>query len=109
MDIADLADKYLTRPLKFLFPEPIILVVSLYVSFIHGLVYALLEAYPYVFEQIHGMTPCVADLTFIDLLTGVLLAWGFILSKHATYRKKLLENENVPVPEWRLRPTSLGG
>lgn len=108
LDMAELADTYFTRPLKLLFTEPIILAVSLYMSFIYGLVYALLEAYPYVFEQIHGMTAGVAGLTFIGLLIGVLLALGFILSQHATYRRKLLENENVPVPEWRLRPTMLG-
>lgn len=108
VDLADLVDKYFTRPLKLLFTEPIILAISLYMSFIYGLVYALLEAYPYVFEQIHGMNPGVAGLTFIGLLIGVLLALGFILSQDVTYRKKLLENNNVPVPEWRLRPTILG-
>lgn len=108
LDMADLADKYLTRPLKFLFTEPIIFAVSLYMSFIYGLVYALLEAYPYVFEQIHGMTPGVAGLTFVGPLIGVFLALGFILSQQATYRNKLLRNKNVPVPEWRLRPTILG-
>ena len=108
MDLADLVDKYFTRPLKLLFTEPIILAISLYMSFIYGLVYALLEAYPYVFEQIYGMTPGIAGLTFIGLIIGVLLALGFILSQHVTYRRKLIENDNVPVPEWRLRPTILG-
>ena len=108
VDLADLVDKYFTRPLKLLCTEPIILAISLYMSFVYGLVYALLAAYPYVFEQIHGMTPGVAGLTFIGLITGVLLALGFILSQHVTYRRKLVENNNVPVPEWRLRPTILG-
>ena len=91
MDLADLVDKYFTRPLKLLSTELIILPISLYMSFIHGLVYALLEAYPYVFEQIYGMTPGVAGLTFIGLIIGVLLALGFILSQHVTYRRKLVE------------------
>ena len=108
VDLADLVDKYFTRPLKLLFTEPILLAISLYMSFIYGLVYALLEAYPYVFEQIYGMTPGIAGLTFIGLIIGVLLALGFILSQHVTYRRKLIENDNVPVPEWRLRPTILG-
>ena len=108
VDLADLVDKYFTRPLKMLFTEPIILAISLYMSFIYGLVYALLEAYPYVFEQVYGMTPAVAGLVFIGLIMGVLLALGYILSQQVTYRRKLVENNNVPVPEWRLRPTMLG-
>lgn len=108
VDLADLVDKYFTRPLKLLFTEPILLAISLYMSFIYGLVYALLEAYPFVFENIYGMTPGVAGLTFFGLFIGVLLALGFILSQHLDYRRRLVKNNNVPVPEWRLRPTVLG-
>ena len=108
VDFGELVDKYLRRPLRLLFTEPIILAVSMYMSFIYGLVYALLSAYPIVFERIHGMTPGVAGLNFIGLIIGVLLALGYILSQQVTYRKRLIENDNVPVPEWRLRPTLLG-
>jgi len=108
VDLASLLDKYFSRPLRLLLTEPIILAVTLYMSFIYGLVYALLEAYPVVFEQIHGMSPGVAGLMFIGLLIGVLLALGFILSQQVTYRRKAVENNGVAVPEWRLRPTVLG-
>ncbi|KAL4971686.1 major facilitator superfamily domain-containing protein [Aspergillus desertorum] len=77
-------------------------------SFIYGLVYALLQAYPYVFEHIHGLTPGYAGLTFIGLIIGIVLALCFILSQQAQYSRKLRENGNVPVPEWRLRPTMSG-
>jgi DHA1 family multidrug resistance protein-like MFS transporter len=108
VDFAELVEKYFTRPLKLLFMEPIILVVSLYMSFIYGLVYALLEAYPYVFETVYGMTPGVAGLMFVGLVIGVGLACTFILFGQVTYAKKLAENKGVPVPEWRLAPTLLG-
>lgn len=108
IDLVDLVEKYFTRPLKLLFMQPIILVVSLYMSFIYGLVYALLEAYPYVFETVYGMTPGVAGLMFIGLIIGVALACTLILSMQVTYRWKLAENKGVPVPEWRLAPTLLG-
>jgi DHA1 family multidrug resistance protein-like MFS transporter len=88
--------------------EPIILLVSMYMSLIYGLVYALLEAYPYVFESVYGMKPGVSGLPFIALIIGQILACGFILSQNATYTKKLVENKNVPIPEWRLRPALLG-
>jgi MFS transporter, DHA1 family, multidrug resistance protein len=108
IDPRELIDKYFTRPLKMLITEPIILLVSLFMSFIYGLVYCLLEAYPYVFEEIYGMPPGISGLPFIGLIFGQVLGCGFILSHHGSYVKKLVENNNVPVPEWRLVPTLLG-
>lgn len=108
VDPKELVEKYFTRPLRMLVTEPIILLVSLYMSFIYGLVYCLLEAYPVVFEGVYGMRPGVSGLPFLGLLIGVMLGVSFVLSQHATYVRKLAENKNVPVPEWRLRPTLLG-
>lgn len=104
----EMFDKYLFRPLRMLVVEPILLLVSLYMSFIYGLVYCLLEGYPVVFEGVHGMAPRNSGLPFLGLLIGAVLGVGVVLSQHAAYTKKLMENDNVPVPEWRLRPTLLG-
>ncbi|KAK9428973.1 putative bicyclomycin resistance protein [Lipomyces doorenjongii] len=108
VDVHELIRNNFTRPLRMLVTEPIVLLISLYMSFIYGLVYALLEAYPYVFENIHGMSAGVGGLTFISLIIGQLLACAFILSQHSTYAKKLAANNNVPVPEWRLAPAVVG-
>lgn len=108
IQFADLVEKYFTRPVKLLFFEPIILVVSIYMSFIYGLVYALLVAYPFVFENVYGMTPAISGLMFIGLIIGVLLACAFILYGQLTYARKMAENNGIPVPEWRLAPTLLG-
>ena len=108
VDPGALINKYFIRPLEMLTTEPIILLVSLYMSFIYGLVYCLLEAYPYVFEEIYGFTPGISGLPSIGLIIGQVLGCGFILSQQATYAKKLAENKNVPVPEWRLVPALLG-
>ena len=108
LDFRKVAHKYFTRPLKMLATEPIVLAVSLYMSFIYGLVYALLEAYPYVFGDIYGMNIGVSGLPFLGLLTGVLLALVYILSQHGSYVKKLAANNNQPIPEWRLLPAIPG-
>ncbi|OQE46069.1 hypothetical protein PENCOP_c001G01284 [Penicillium coprophilum] len=108
VNIAGLVEKYFTRPLKLLFTEPIILLVSSYMSFIYGLVYALLGAYPLVFEHVYGMTPAIAGLMFISFIIGMVLACGFILFGQLAYARKLAENKGIPVPEWRLAPTFLG-
>lgn len=108
LDIGAVAGKYLTRPLRMLLTEPIVLVVSMYMSFIYGLVYALLGAYPYVFSHVYGMDTGVCDLPFLGLLLGVLLALGFILGQHKSFIKKLEENNDKVIPEWRLAPAILG-
>ena len=107
-DFREIASKYFTRPLQILATEPIVLFVSLYMSFIYGIVYALLEAYPYVFQDIHGMNQGVGGLPFLGLFTGVFLALLFILLQHGSYVKKLSANNNNPIPEWRLFPAMVG-
>ncbi|KAB8237942.1 MFS transporter/fungal specific transcription factor domain-containing protein [Aspergillus alliaceus] len=108
VDFQELLEKYFTRPLRMLITEPIILVISLYMSFIYGLVYALLVAYPYVFESVYGMNPGEAGLTFFGLIIGLVCACGFVLSQQSVYVQKLVANKNVPVPEWRLPPAIIG-
>ncbi|KAF2013070.1 MFS general substrate transporter [Aaosphaeria arxii CBS 175.79] len=99
---------YLTRPLQMLVTEPIILLVTMYMSFIYGLVYALLGAYPYVFSHVYGMPTGVNALPFLGLFLGVLLALIFILCQHRSYTRKLKANNDKIVPEWRLGPAIFG-
>lgn len=102
-------EKYFTRPLKMLVTEPILLLVSLYMAFIYGLTYCFLGAYTVVFEGVYGMRPGISGLPSLGLFTGVVLALCLILSQRGSYVRKLEENRGVPVPEWRLGPTLIGG
>ncbi|KAI7155487.1 putative bicyclomycin resistance protein [Hortaea werneckii] len=108
LDLSAVVRNYLTRPLRMLATEPIVLLVSMYMSFIYGLVYALLGAYPYVFAHVYGMPPGVRALPFLGLFLGVSLALVFILCQHKSYTRKLEENTGKVVPEWRLAPAILG-
>ncbi|RAL08459.1 MFS transporter [Aspergillus homomorphus CBS 101889] len=108
IDLNELMRKNFTRPLRILITEPIILLISMYMSFIYGLVYALLEAYPYVFQTVYRMNLGVSGLPFIGLIIGQIFACAFILSRHGEYVKKLVANGNIPVPEWRLGPALIG-
>lgn len=108
VNIGELLQKYFSRPIYMLVTEPVILLISLYMSFIYGIVYALLEAYPFVFESVYGMSRGIAGLAFIGLTIGQLLPCGFIVSRHSDYARKLAANDNVPIPEWRLLPATVG-
>lgn len=108
VDVRALADKYFARPLRMLVTEPILLLVSLYMSFIYGLTYCLLAGYPHVFQKIHGMAPGVGGLPFLALVVGQLGGTAFALWQQAACTRKLAANDGVLVPEWRLTPTLIG-
>ncbi|KAJ5612961.1 hypothetical protein N7510_006155 [Penicillium lagena] len=109
VDWEELIKNNFSRPFRMLFTEPIVFLISLWMSFVYGLIYALLGAYPVVFEGVHGMNLGVGSLPFIGLIIGELLAGAYILYDQRAYAKKLAANNNIPIPEWRLPPSILGG
>ncbi|GLA24686.1 hypothetical protein ACMYSQ_009193 [Aspergillus niger] len=109
IDFKELVTKNLARPFMILFTEPIAFLLTLYMSFIYGLAYALLEAYPIIFEGTYGMTGGTAGLPFIGLIIGEIAGSTFVLSLSGRYSRKLAANNYVAVPEWRLPPCIVGG
>ncbi|KAJ5936310.1 hypothetical protein N7454_005608 [Penicillium verhagenii] len=109
LDWGELITNNFSRPFRMLFTEPIVFLISLWMSFVYGLMYALLGAYPVVFQEIHGMSLGVGSLPFIGLIIGEFLAGTYILYDQRAYAKKLEANNDVPIPEWRLPPSILGG
>ena len=109
VDLRELITKNLARPVRLLFTEPIVLLLSLYMSFIYGLAYALLQAYPVVFGEVYGMLAGINGLPFVALIIGLVLGTLFVLCLQRSYIQKLKDNDNVAVPEWRLFPCIVGG
>ena len=103
-----LAETYFTRPLRMLATEPVLLLVSLYMSFVYGLTYCLLAGFPYVFETVHGLRRGPAGLPFLALAAGQAAGVGFVLAGQRAYARRLAAHGGVPVPEWRLAPTLAG-
>lgn len=109
VDFKELVTKNFSRPMRLLFTEPIILLISIYMSFIYGLLYLFLTAYPIVFQGIHGMSPGVAGLPYFGMIVGELIAGVYIALLQPSYQRKLAANNGVPIPEWRLPPIIVGG
>jgi len=109
IDVRELLEKNFSRPLRMLFTEPIVLLLSIYLAFIYGLLYLFLTAYPLVFQGVHGMNMGVGGLPFFGMVTGQLLAGIFIFIRQPSYQRKLAANNGVPVPEWRLPEVVVGG
>ncbi|KAL8899770.1 MAG: hypothetical protein Q9192_001405 [Flavoplaca navasiana] len=109
VDFRELVTKNFSRPLRLLFTEPIVLLLSIYMAFIYGLLYLFLTAYPIVFQQIRGFNPGVGGLPYFGMILGQLSAGIYIALSQPSYNRKLEANGGVPVPEWRLFPVILGG
>ena len=109
VDLRGLLEKNLSRPLRMLFTEPIVLALSVYMAFIYGLLYLFLTFYPIVFQEVHGMNPGVGGLPYFGIVIGELLAGTAIIIDQPNYIKKLARNGGMPVPEWRLPIVIAGG
>lgn len=74
LNMKELAVKNLSRPLRLLSTEPIVLLISIYVAFIYGLLYTFLTAYPIVFQEIHGWNRGLGGLPLVGCFLGEVLA-----------------------------------
>lgn len=105
----DLVVNNLGRPIQMLYKEPLILAVTVYLSFVYGLLYCFLSAYTSIFQGVHGMSPGVSGLPMIGNIVGLLAATVYMLYANKVYDKKLKANNGIPIPEWRLPPAIIGG
>ncbi|KAH8690332.1 major facilitator superfamily domain-containing protein [Talaromyces proteolyticus] len=100
---------YLARPLTMLYQEPILLLMTLYMSFIYGILYLFFEAFPIIFQENRGWNEGVSGLPFLSIIIGVIM--GSVIMVYSTktrFVRKYRENGNKFVPEERLPPMVLG-
>ncbi|KAI4230710.1 MAG: hypothetical protein L6R40_007967 [Gallowayella cf. fulva] len=109
LDFKSIVTKQISRPLRMLFTEPMVTCMTLYASFVYGLLYLTFVVFPIVFEEIRGWKPVVSALPFFALFVGVLLALAIILMNQPRYTRIVDENKGRPVPEARLPPMLIGG
>lgn len=109
VDLRELIVNNFSRPLRLLFNEPLILAVTLYLSFIYGLLYCFLTAYTLVFQGVYGMNAGVGGLPLLGMVVGLMIAAAYIIISSRWYVQRLDANGGVPIPEWRLPPVIVGG
>ncbi|RHZ46920.1 uncharacterized protein CDV56_103490 [Aspergillus thermomutatus] len=110
IDLQELLVNNFSRPLRLLIREPLILAVTVYLSFIYGLLYCFLTAYTLVYQGVYHMNAGVGGLPLFGMVAGLLIAGTYIcLFASRSYNKKLQANAGIPVPEWRLPPVIVGG
>ncbi|KAF2722891.1 putative MFS multidrug transporter [Polychaeton citri CBS 116435] len=108
VSIKELAQKYLIRPFQLL-ATPICGLMAFYASFVYGLIYGCLAAFPVIFVEHRGWNMLVGSLPFLALLIGILFGACVNVINNRLYISKVRQNNGKPVPEARLYPMMLGG
>lgn len=102
LSVKEIAKKTITRPIKMLVVEPVLFFVTLYNSFVYGILYLLLEAYPIVFVEGYGFEKN-GELPYLSMIVGMVLCAVYIWLCENTYLRKVKEHGGL-VPEARLYP-----
>lgn len=95
---------FLVRPFQLLFQEPIVFLISVYMSVLYGLLYMFFVAFPIIFQEGKGYTAGITGLMFIPLALGVLMsaACAPFVNKH--YMSLHTKHNGSPPAEVRLIP-----
>ncbi|KAI5275329.1 MFS general substrate transporter [Aureobasidium subglaciale] len=103
-----IVNKYLMKPLVMIVKEPILIILTIYMSLVYGILYLTFEAYPISFEMDRGWSPGLASLPFIAIFIGVVLACAIIGGFSKTWYAKRLIASGKLNPEDRLPPMIAG-
>ncbi|KAF7590619.1 hypothetical protein BBP40_002614 [Aspergillus hancockii] len=108
-DLRELVVNNFSRPLQMLIKEPLILAVTVYLSFIYGLLYYFLSEYTSIFQGVYGMTPGLGGLPLFGVVVGLAMAASYMVYASRIYITKLDAHNGISIPERRLPPVSIGG
>ncbi|KAG6878237.1 hypothetical protein C0993_010359 [Termitomyces sp. T159_Od127] len=99
----------LFRPFYMLSLEPVLILITIYLSLVYGLLYALFQAFPVIFIQRRGFTIGEDGLIFIGVGIGTTLGsyLNYVLSSH--YPQLIKKWKGFPPPEQRLLGGMIGG
>ncbi|KAH6611830.1 major facilitator superfamily domain-containing protein [Boeremia exigua] len=99
---------YLLRPFIMIIQEPILALVTAYMSFLYGIVYLLFEAFPVSFHNERGWSLGVSQLPFGAFIVGIVIGAGVIAYSTATNFTRSFKKHGKSIPEERLPPMIVG-
>lgn len=108
LTLRDIIHKSIFKPIRMLFTEPILLLISVYSAFIYGMLYLFLTAVHIIFIDSYGFSEGVGQLPYISMLFGMLAGGLLNIYMDKRYLKAMKINNGKPVPEERLPPVMVG-
>ncbi|POS70987.1 hypothetical protein DHEL01_v210620 [Diaporthe helianthi] len=108
VELRDVVQRYLTKPVRIIVQEPILVILTAYLTLVYGILYLSFQAFPAAYQQ-RGWSVPMSNLPFLAVLLGVLSAFlTCSLYTMTYYKKRVLANNGMTEPEWRLPPMILG-
>jgi MFS family permease len=98
-DVRQIITVVLTRPIRMLIYEPIVLAICIYLSFAYAVFYMFFQAFPIIYEGIYGFSAGEEGLTFLPIGIGavfsgaVYLIWDAILRRGEARKAKWVESD----------------
>jgi multidrug resistance protein len=108
--LKEIAKNTLLRPLVLL-TEPIVFLLTIYMSIVYGLLYMFFFAYPLVFGEGKGFSNSKVGLMFIPIAVGVItatVASPFFNKDYLKRAQKYIDRGEIPPAELRLIPMMIG-
>ncbi|KAJ7119914.1 MFS general substrate transporter [Mycena crocata] len=104
LSTAKRAEHVLKRPFQVLFTEPMLMAITMYMSFLYGCLYLLFEAYPIVFTVGHKLNAGISGLMFLpNAIGGAVSVALSVVVFNPRYEREAARLSPAPVPpEFRL-------
>ncbi len=97
----------ISRPMVFLFCEPIVLSLSLWMAVIYGILYLFFGAMPIVYQEKRGWNQGEGGLAFLGIALGMMMS--IVYSIYSNHRYLAKSKKGKGRPEERLPSAILGG
>ncbi|GBE85689.1 MFS general substrate transporter [Sparassis latifolia] len=99
LKFAPLLKHILGRPFVVLVHEPMLIAITVYMSFVYGCIYLLFEAYPIVFTQGHHMNEGISGLMYLPIFVGGIAGvFSYLLFFNPRYERYMVHYAPHPVP-----------
>ncbi|KAI0051196.1 MFS polyamine transporter [Auriscalpium vulgare] len=106
--LKELLHRTILRPFKMLLVEPILLLITIYISVVYGVLYALFEAFPVIFIRTHGLSIPQDGLTFLGVGIGASIAMVINIYLLRPYPRLMKLWRGFPPAEIRLYGAMIG-
>ncbi|OOQ88609.1 MFS general substrate transporter [Penicillium brasilianum] len=106
LDPQVLLRKYGTKPVRMFIQEPILIVMTIYLTLVYGTLYLSYQLFPKAFQN-RGWSKPTATLPFLSVGLGVLSALGlFSLFTMTWYKSRWLDSQKAKTEEEGKSPSS---
>ncbi|RPD61966.1 MFS transporter [Lentinus tigrinus ALCF2SS1-7] len=96
-------------PFKLLFFDRMALLLDMWSALLLGILYLAFQAFPIIFEEVHGFNVQSTGLAFLGIGVGMVIALASQPYWNWVFRREAEKNNGHPPPEVRLLIAQVGG